>query len=135
MTNKHTIALISFILFLASLGCSSLDPLAKKNSAPSPAPSNKTLADKGVETAVGDEKIGIPECDEAMDMMTAEANNPDDGYIVKAGKQFFFNKIKEQIRTKVEENKGNTAEIAKNCKEFKTQLDKYKAEEEKSKNK
>ncbi len=91
---------------------------------------DKTLTDKAVDTTVGDEKIGVPECDEVMDMLTAEANNPDDGYIIKAGKALFFNRLKESIRKSVEENKGNTKEMAKTCRDAKKQLEKYKAEED-----
>ena len=131
MKNKFAIVLVTTILIAASLGCSSINPLSKKGSAPSPTPRDKTLTDKGVDVVVGEEKIGIPECDEAMDMMTAEANNPDDGFIIKAVKATFFNKIKEQIRKAVEENKGDNTEIAKTCKDLKSQLDKFKAEEDK----
>lgn len=134
MKNKFAITFVIVILIGSVLGCGSLNPLSQKGK-PSPTPSkDKTLTDKGVDVVVGEEKIGIPECDEAMDMMTAEANNPDDGYIVKAGKAFFFNKIKESIKKAIEDNKGDNVEIAKQCKDFKDQLIKYKADEEKKKN-
>ncbi len=95
--------------------------------------SNKTLTDKAVDTTVGEEKIGVPECDEVVDMLTAEMNNPDDNFVVKAGKSMVLNKIKQSIKESVEKNKNDTVEMAKNCKEFKRELDKYKAEEEKKK--
>ena len=41
--------------------------------------------------------------------------------------------IKEAIKTNVEENKTDKVEMAKNCREFKTELEKYKAEETKKK--
>lgn len=133
MKNKFTITLVLIVLTISVLGCGSLNPLSEKGKAPSATPKDKTLTDKGVDVVVGEEKIGIPECDDAMDMMTAEANNPDDGYIVKAGKQFFFNKIKESIKKAIEDNKGDNAEVAKQCKDFKDQLVKFKADEEKKK--
>ncbi|MCV4677111.1 hypothetical protein OFC08_29930, partial [Escherichia coli] len=89
---------------------------------------NKTVTDKVVETTVGESKIGIPECDEVMDEITAELNNPDDGYIAKAIKQTFLNRIKENLRESLEQNKSDKVEMAKNCREFKKQLDKFKAE-------
>ncbi len=138
MKNKFTITLVLIILVGSVLGCGSLNPLSPKGKAPSPTPRDKTLTDKGVDVVVGEEKIGIPECDDAMDMMTAEANNPDDGYIVKAGKQFFFNKIKASIKKAIEDNKdknGDNTEVAKQCKDFKDQLVKFKADEDKKKDK
>ena len=139
MKNKFTITLVLIALTVSVLGCGSLNPLSQKGKAPSPTPRDKTLTDKGVDVVVGEEKIGIPECDDAMDMMTAEANNPDDGYIVKAGKAFFFNKIKASIKKAIEDNKdkdknGDTTDVAKQCKDFKDQLIKFKAEEDKKKN-
>ena len=63
-------------------------------------------------------------------MLSAEANNPDDNFVTKAIKATVLNKIKESIKKSVEENKNDKVELAKNCREFKTQLEKYKAEEE-----
>jgi hypothetical protein len=138
MKNRSAIVLVVFLLLLSALGCSSLNPLSgKTEKAPTPTPAaspgDKTLTDKTVDSTVGDEKIGVPECDEVMDMITAEANNPDDNYIVKAGKALFFNRIKESIRESVEKNKNDREELAKNCRDYKVQLVKYKAEEDQKK--
>lgn len=133
MKNKFTLALVLMVLVGSVLGCGSLNPLTDKGKSPSPTPRDKTLTDKGVDVVVGEEKIGIAECDDAMDMMTAEANNPDDGYIVKAGKQFFFNRIKQGIKQAIQDNKGDNAAITKQCKDFKDQLVKFKADEDKKK--
>lgn len=138
MKNRSAVVLVLFILLLSVLGCSSLNPLfgkSEKKPTPTPAasPVDKTLTDKTVDSTVGDVKIGVPECDEVMDMITAEANNPDDNYIVKAGKALFFNKIKESIRESVEKNKNDREELAKNCRDYKVQLEKYKAEEDQKK--
>ena len=129
MKNKFAFTLALTLLVGAVLGCSSINPFSDKEKTAS----NKTLTDKGVDTVVGEEKIGIPECDEVMDMLTAEANNPDDNFVTKAVKQTFLNKIKESIKRSVEENKSNKVELAKNCKDFKKELEKFKAEEEKKK--
>lgn len=121
------------LLTLVVLGCGSLNPLSDK--AKSNTASNKTLTDKGVDSVVGEETTGVPECDEVMNMLAAEANNPDDNFVTKAVKATFLNKIKESIRKSVEENKNKngTADLAKTCKQFKAELEKYKAEEEKKK--
>ncbi len=130
MKNKFAVLCVITILIAAVLGCGSINPLVGKNSSPA---SNKTLTDKGVDTVVGEEKIGVVECDEVIDMLTVEMNNPDDNFVVKAGKAMVLNKIKQSIKESVDKNKNDKVEMAKNCKEFKKELDKYKAEEEKKK--
>jgi hypothetical protein len=130
MNNRSTLIVVLAIILCVGLGCSSINPFSDKGKSGSS--SNKTLTDKGIDTIVGGETTGIPECDEVMDMIAAEANNPDDGYIVKATKGLFLNKIKESIKKSVEENKNKngTADLAKTCGDFKKELDKYKAEQD-----
>lgn len=130
MKNSFAVIVSSIILLSAGLGCGMIDRVQKTVTGTDNANSNKTLTDKAVDTAVGEEKIGVPECDEVMDMLSAEANNPDDNFVTKAVKATVLNKIKESIKKSVEENKNDKVELAKNCREFKTQLEKYKAEEE-----
>ncbi len=110
------------VLLFSVLGCGFIgsDKKAEKE---------KTTSDKIVDSTVGTSKIGVPECDEVMDAIEVELNNSDDNFIVKAGKATFLNRIKDSIRESVEENKSDTVELAKTCREFKTQFDKYKAEE------
>ena len=83
---------------------------------------NKTLTDTAVDTAVGEKKIGIPECDEAMDVLEAQANNPDDNFVTKAVKKTMLNTFREQLKQSLEENKSNKTEVAKFCKEFKDNM-------------
>lgn len=128
---KYIIAFISVIILLGVvLGCSRLNPFADRRTAP---PTNKTYTDKAVDTAVGEEKIGIPECDEVMDMITEIANNPDDGFVSKAIKATFINRIKTALRNAIEESKNkkekDNVDLARECRDFKKQLEKYKAEE------
>ncbi|MBV9216435.1 MAG: hypothetical protein JO053_09675 [Acidobacteria bacterium] len=129
---KNSIALSVALLLLLALviGCSSVNPFSSR-SKPGTTPSANAL---------GDQRIGIPECDEVFDMMTEEANDPNDNYITKAAKALFFDTIREQIRKAVEDSKkGNSnvsdADLAKKCTEFKQQLIKYKAEQEQKKGK
>jgi hypothetical protein len=138
MKNTFTSAFALVVLGFAVLGCSSINPLAdskepSNSAAPSTnrptAESNKTTTDKVVDSTVGRSKIGVPECDEVMDLIEAEANNPDDNFVTKAVKATVLNRIKDGIRDSVEKNKQDTTEMAKTCKEFRTQFDKYKAEE------
>jgi hypothetical protein len=123
------LTIVSFV----GIGCGLVDRLQNSSTGVANANSNKTLTDKAVDSTVGEQKIGIPECDEVMDMLTEYANNPDDNFVVKAGKAVIVNKIKESIKQSIEENKTDKVEMAKNCKEAKVELEKYKAEEEKKK--
>ncbi|MBK9216488.1 MAG: hypothetical protein IPM59_13010 [Chloracidobacterium sp.] len=128
---KNKIALIAAltVLVFTVLGCGMLgsSDKSKANTA-----SNKSLSDKALDTAVGEEKIGIPECDEVMDLLGSYADNPDDGYVVKAGKRLFVNKIRETIKKSIEDNKGDKATIAKNCHDAKVELEKAKTEQDKT---
>lgn len=131
MKNTILASLALAVLLLTVLGCSSVNPFSSEKAASnSSSSSNKTLTDKAVDTTVGEEKIGIAECDEAIDIITAEMNNPDDNFIVKAGKAVVLNKIKQSIKDSVEQNKNDKAELAKNCGEFKKELEKFKAEQD-----
>lgn len=132
MKNKFALILVCALLVAAVLGCSSINPLSDK--ATSNSASNKTLTDKAVDTTVGESKIGVPECDEVIDLLSAEANNPDDNFVTKAVKATVLNKIKDSIKQSVEENKTDKVEMAKDCKQFKKEFEKYKAEEENKKN-
>ncbi|MBK8464581.1 MAG: hypothetical protein IPL32_02005 [Chloracidobacterium sp.] len=132
MKNRISFFVVCLVLFMVVLGCSSINPLSEKSKTTTPSASNKSLTDKGVDAVVGEDTTGIPECDVVMDMIAAETNNPDDGYIAKAGKAVVLNKIKEAVRRSIEEAKANNgnAELVKTCGEFKTQLQKFKTEQE-----
>ncbi len=132
-SKNASLGLLALIAVGFVLGCGLVDRIQKTATGPETANSNKTLTDKAVDTTVGESKIGVPECDEVMDMLAAEANNPDDGYVTKAVKATFLNRIKDAIKQSVEENKNDKTELAKNCREFKTQLQKYKTEQQANK--
>ncbi|HKP70446.1 MAG TPA: hypothetical protein VJV05_14255 [Pyrinomonadaceae bacterium] len=84
--------------------------------------SNKTITDHAVDTAVGEKKIGIAECDEAMDLLEGQANNPDDNFVTKAVKKTALNTFREQLKKNLEENKADKKEVAKFCTEFKDNM-------------
>jgi polyhydroxyalkanoate synthesis regulator phasin len=137
MKNKFILANVSLVLLLAVLGCSFYNPLQSESNissnntnARASKESDKTLAEKAIDSTVGEEKIGIPECDELLDSISEQSKNQDDDYVAKAGREFFLNRIRESIRKSFEENKNDPKEAAKNCKDLKRQLDKFKAEED-----
>jgi hypothetical protein len=135
MKNKITLLIVGSLFLISVLGCSSINPFSgsdKPANAPS-ASKDKTLTDKAVDKTVGQSKIGVPECDEVMDAIEAELSNSEDDFVTKAIKATILNRIKDSIKQAVEENKSDTVEMAKTCKEFKTQFEKYKEEEQSKK--
>ena len=131
MKNIKSVFLVALML-IATLGCGIVDRVQREVTGPSN--SNKSVSDRAVDTAVGESKIGVPECDEVIDLINAEMNNPDDDFVTKAVKQTVLNRIKDGIRDSVEQNKTDTTELAKTCKEFKAQFDKYKNEQQQKAN-
>lgn len=133
MKNAITLILTISMLMAVGLGCGVVKRVSGGSSEASPSNSNKTVTDKAVDITVGDEKTGIPECDEVVDFFRQESDSPDDNYVTKAIKATVLNKIKESFKKAIEENKTDKVEMAKQCREFKTELEKYKAEEENKK--
>lgn len=128
MKNKAvSIAAFSFLL-LSVLGCSFYNPLA--DSSRSAANDNRNLSDKAVDATIGEEKIGVPECDELLNSISESSKNQNDDYVSKATREFFLNRIRESVKKSIEENKSDKVEMAKNCADYKKQLEKFKAEEE-----
>lgn len=136
MKNKFTFVASLLILTTFALGCSWLNPFSEKESSnnrgrnSSSGSQDKTITDKAVDTAVGEKKIGIAECDEVMDLITKEMNNPDDDVFTKTIKATIFNRIKDSIRENVEQNQSDPEELVKTCKELKIQFEKAKTEQE-----
>lgn len=130
MRTKFTSLFTLSIILAVSLGCGMFDRVQKTVSGSENANSNKTLTDKAVDAAVGEERIGVPECDEVMDFLIAEANDPDDDFVTKAFKKTALNKFRKEIKKGVEENKADKVELAETCKDFKKNLVTFKAEEE-----
>ena|SRR5688572_7267972 len=124
MVNKRF--LLAMVLFVG-FGCGLIDEARKSASGESNTAANinanKTLTDKAVDTAVGEQKVGIQECDEALDILAAQANNPDDNFLVKAGKKTALNAFRDQVKKSLEQNKTDRAEVAKFCKDFRDNLE------------
>ena len=79
---------------------------------------NKTLTDKAVDTAVGGQQVGIPECDAALDKFARLMDNPEDNFVVRMGKKAAESAFREQIKQKLEEQQANKQDVARFCKEF-----------------
>ncbi len=130
MKNYSNLILTAIFVFATALGCGLI---GDSGSAPV-ANSNKTLSDRAIDSTVGRSKVGVPECDQVLEAIEAEANDPDDNFVVKAAKAAVLNQIKEGIRQAIEEN-ANKGDLVSTCREFKDQFDKYKAEQQTAKDK
>jgi len=121
--NLSTIAAFLILLILV-LGCSFYNPLA--GSSNSGSSQNKDLSERAIDSTIGEEKIGIPECDEIIDFFADQSKSEDEDFVTKAARGYAMNKIRESLKKSLEENKADTAKMAKECRDFKKQLDKYK---------
>ena len=124
MRNK---LLLLAIILAGSLGCGFADRVQKavsetQSNTAANVNANKTLTDKAVDTAVGEKKIGIQECDEALEILTAQAENPDDNFVTKAIKKTALNTFRDQLKQSLEENKTDKKEVAKFCRQFRDNM-------------
>ena len=76
------------------------------------------LEDEAVNVAVGDMKVGIQECDEVIETLTENLNNPDDGIIVKGAKRVALNQFREELRRRLDESQADRQAVADFCREF-----------------
>ncbi|MEP7076728.1 MAG: hypothetical protein ABI878_13060 [Acidobacteriota bacterium] len=138
MKNKEVSLILGLIFIMAVLGCSRIIPgggSSKSTSNGGTTSDNKTLTDKGLDVALGDEKTGVPECDDVVEFFNNEIDkeNPDEDFVTKAVKKTFINAFKSQFRKAVEDSKSDKVQLAKTCKDFRANLEKYKAEEDSKK--
>ena len=136
MGNRASALLALLLIVVVALGCSSINPFSRSKEQPhsNTEPRERSTSDKAVDKTIGHTTTGVPECDEVSDLIEAELSNSDDNFVVKAVKATALNRIKDGIREGVEKNKNDPVELAKTCKEFKLQFEKYKAEEEAKRN-
>jgi hypothetical protein len=121
MKNKYILLTAISILIISILGCSYYNPLQGSSNS-----NDKTLSEKTVDKTIGEEKIGIRECDQVIEDLADLAKNKDDDFVTKAGKEVVLNKIRENLKKSIEENKKDKAKLAKDCQEYKKQIDQYK---------
>jgi hypothetical protein len=125
MRNKFTFLSVILILLTLILGCNLYNPI--NESSDSSKTSESSNGSNNSTDAFG--KIGVPECDQVIDFFTEQANSPDDNFVTKAARDYFFNTIREKLKQSIEANKGDKVKMASDCRRFKDQLDKFKTEE------
>ena len=127
--NKFSAVYAALIALAACLGCGILDRAQKTatGSQNANSHSNKTLTETVVDTVAGEDRIGVAECDEVMDFLTVQANDPEDNILAETARKMALNKFRQEIKRRVEEQKADRVELAKTCKEFKRNLDTSKS--------
>lgn len=136
---KNTFVIfVSSILFFAVLGCgiseriqNAVSEKPANSSSSSSNSATKNATDKVTEDVLR-EKTGIPECDEVLDMLADQSKGQDENFVSKAAKEVVFNRIRQSLKDSIQQNQNNQANLAQTCKEFKSQLDKYKTEQQSS---
>lgn len=138
MKNKFAIFIFAALIF-SVLGCGITDRIQRaiedrpedNTTVPSSGSnaSNKSIADKATEDVLR-EKTGIPECDEVLDTLADQSKSGDDDFVSKAAKELVFNRIRQSLKESIEKKKNDRASLQKTCREFKTQLEKYNAEQD-----
>ena len=119
MKNVFTI-IFAGALLTATLGCGLVSRLKDESAGSSN--SNKTIGDKAVDVAVGDTKIGIKECDEVVEILNEQINDPEESFVTKALKRTILNQFREQLKQSLENNKTDKQQVAEFCREFKKNL-------------
>ncbi len=127
MKNKFVFSASLAVLFISILGCSFYNPLA--GSSNSAGGDNRNLSDKTIDATIGESKIGVPECDEIFNFFADQAKSPDDDFVTRAAREYALNKIRERLKQSIEQHQGDTAAMARECRKFKTELDKFEAQE------
>ena len=56
-------------------------------------------------------------------------------HLSKATREFALNRIRDSVKESIEKNKDDTAKLAKNCADYKNQLERFKAKENDKKEK
>ena len=117
------------MIFPAVLGCGIMDRAkeaatgSNSSNVAANVNANKTITDRAVDAAAGEQKIGIVECDEAIDILSAQAENPDDSFVTKAVKKTALTTFRDQLKKQIEQQNQNKTEIAKFCREFRDNLE------------
>ena len=107
-------------LLAATLGCGLVSRLQDETTGSSN--SNKTIGDKAVDVAVGDTKIGIKECDDVVDILNEQINDPEESFVTKALKRTILNQFRDQLKRSLEENQADKKAVADFCREFRKNL-------------
>lgn len=134
MKNKSLSIAAAAMLIAAGLGCGVAEKAGNSAAGGNANTSaNKSITEKAMDTAVGESKVGIPECDEAIDILAAQANDPDDNIVTKAAKATALKRFREEVKDRLEAGKADKAKVAKYCSDFRSNIERYQGTPETNK--
>jgi len=128
MKNSSYLALASLLLTAFILGCNLSERMenavgrSNSTTGANSSTANRSITERAMDTAVGEEMIGIPECDDALELLAGQASDPDDGVITQALKKTALNKFRAEVKRRLDEKKANPEDTAKFCREFASTL-------------
>lgn len=135
MKNKFLLLTAILLLLFVALGCGWLNPFGN-GSGSSKSGDSKTGETSGSDSAIDSvivEKTGVPECDELSAYVSQLISSKDEGYVAKATREFIINRYREAIKQSIDENKNDKEKLAKWCKDYKTELETFKKDEDSTK--
>lgn len=120
MKNKFNLISGVLILLISILGCSSYNPLAGDAN---------NMTNQAIESTVGGTTTGVVECDQLLNALAEQSKKDDEDFMTRGARELILNRIRESVRKNVEENKTDKAAMARNCSEYRKQLDNFKSED------
>lgn len=122
MKNKFTILTALLVLLTVGFGCSYVDQFRSGTNS-----SNTTTGTNSSNTATNSAnpnetaKTGVAECDELIDILNRDQQNPDDNFVTRKIKEVAIDFAKEEIKRNIEQNQGDKTKIATGCREAKNE--------------
>lgn len=123
MKNKITILTALFILLTVGFGCSVVDQFRSGGTNTPNVSNSNTATVSNTNTADPNAvaKTGVAECDELIDILDKDRQNPEDGFIARKVREVAIDLAKETIKTNIEQNQGDKVRIAQGCREAKNE--------------
>lgn len=128
MKNSSYLVLAPLLLTAFILGCNLSERMenavgrSNSTTGANSSTANRSITERAMDTAVGEEMIGIPECDDALELLAGQASDPDDGVITQALKKTALNKFRAEVKRRLDKKKANPEDTAKFCREFASTL-------------
>ncbi|MFN6963056.1 MAG: hypothetical protein ACK4S4_04745 [Pyrinomonadaceae bacterium] len=125
MLRPFTISLILLSAFISN-GCSRPADDGAAASTPVPAANSYTASDASGTFAAA---TGVPACDEAIALLRAELDLPDENDVARAMKAAALGRIEDKIRLAIDQHKADRSRLAARCREIERELTRYKPRE------
>jgi hypothetical protein len=127
MKNKINFLAALLLLLTVGFGCSYVDQLRSGGNSSTFSNTNSTTnSSSNSADPNAAAKTGVAECDELIDLLDKERQNPDDNFLTRKAREYAIDFAKETIKKNIEENQGDKTKIAQGCREAKNEYLKNK---------